>query len=285
MEHLVQLAAQLAWPSAAVILLLILINSLDRIANAFRSAPVIRRIKLYNVEIELARENLDQLKYETDRSFDELIKKTDVEIKRFARTLNTHGYAANFSRALFRELPSSSKSGAHDPRLTVYISDPIFEDQLYQVSPYCHPNTGRFYLINGKGPGRRFSIRYGLIGKVARTELSEVIGDAFQSEAEPRDKLISHWSMLPEQAEAAAERPSCLALAIKDAGSGSLLGVVYADATSPHYFCEDCDRTSLIERLENSNEFLLLRDNLADLAKLTAQIEIKFDLVNMGHRK
>jgi hypothetical protein len=287
MAEITKFADAIAWPVAALLGLWLLIRSVGTIADAFRRAPIIRRIKLRNFEIELARENLDDLKRDTDKTFVELVRKTDLELQRFSRTVNLPSYLSQFSTALWAIMPDEKKAEFHkaSPRMTLYAVDPVFEDQLYQICSYCVPNTGRFSLTNDKGPGRRFSMRYGIIGLAARTEKSQIEGDAFVGSEEKREALIKTWSMMPEQANSAASKPSCVAIAVHDPSAKSLIGVVYADAELQDFFCEDGEKLDFLGKAMSLAEFTKLADALADFSKLARQIELKFDLVHIGNSK
>jgi hypothetical protein len=277
-----EIIEHLAWPVTFLITLCILLRNVEPIGKAFRNLPAIRKITLRDIEVELAHENYDQLKQDTDKVFRDLISKTDFEIGQFASAAQISAYLANFSRFLFSALPIASRNSLDaEPRVVAYIVDPVFEDQLYQVTHYCRPTTGRFHLSESKAPGRRFSIRYGIIGRAARVQESQIIGDAFIGTEEAKRQLILEWSMLPDQAAEAAKKPSCLALAIKDPKSKTFLGIVYADSNVPLYFCQSADEENFISRIENSDEFLKLCESYSDLARLTSQIEIRFDLVNI----
>lgn len=167
--------------------------------------------------------------------------------------------------------------------MTAYIFDPIFEDQLYQIVPYFRPETSRFSTDLEKGPGRRFSIRYGIIGRAARSETTAIILDAFD-DASIRDDLILEWSMTRDQAAAAECKKSCLAVAVKDPDSGGLVGIVYADAEASEFFCKKADEATFIRSIEESAELSKFAKQLNDLLKLTCQVELKFNLVNIGRK-
>ncbi|MDG5750926.1 hypothetical protein P8R33_07405 [Qipengyuania sp. XHP0211] len=286
MADWIKLTGELAWPLAAVGIFVIFIFSLDRIARAFRGFPIIRKIKLRNFEVELARENLDTLKADTEKTFKELIEKTDVELFRFERTVNLKSYASKFCSEFWKELSAESqgKALAARPRMTVYVPDPIFQDQLYQLSPYCNPANGTFKHPPRKGPGRRFSMRYGIIGRAARSEVSQIIGDAFQGNDRKKAALINEWSMMESQAEAAAAKPSCLALIIPDPETGKMIGIVYIDAEEKDFFCEKSDQASFLAKIEGLEVTEKLGKCLSDFWILARQIELNFDLVHVGNR-
>ena len=66
-----------------------------------------------------------------------------------------------------------------DFRLTVYIPDLIFDDQLYQLVEYYDKDGQR---VTDDRSGRAFSVRYGIIGRVWRSGVAEVEGELISAE-------------------------------------------------------------------------------------------------------
>jgi hypothetical protein len=97
-------------------------------------------------------------------------------------------------------------------RATIYVSDVVFSEYLYQFTDY--------YPRHGEAPaGRRFSKRYGIIGRAWRLSETLATGDAFP-QAQSRDEVIrvlrEQWGMSKEEAETASHgRPSYLCIALR----------------------------------------------------------------------
>jgi hypothetical protein len=84
-------------------------------------------------------------------------------------------------------------------RCTIHVSDILFADDLYQLLNH-YPRSG------GSGVGRRFSVRYGIIGRAWRLNQHQGEGDA---RAESKEDLVRYWGMTQEEAEAISRhRPS-----------------------------------------------------------------------------
>jgi hypothetical protein len=66
-----------------------------------------------------------------------------------------------------------------DFRLTVYVPDLVFDDQLYQLVEYYDKGGQR---ITESKSGRAFSIRYGIIGRVWRSGVAEIEGELISKE-------------------------------------------------------------------------------------------------------
>lgn len=117
-----------------------------------------------------------------------------------------------------------------DHRATVYVSDALYRDALYQLVDY--------WPI-GSGAGRRFSQRFGILGRAWRLETT-----IYESEipAHEPEALIASWGMNREQAEVAGRgRQSFFCGVLKD-DTGVMVGVVYMDSTLPEAFPEVKER-------------------------------------------
>lgn len=287
MEHVSAIINSLAWPVAALGLAWMFFQNLENIGRAFRKAPIIRSLKLSNIEVEFSKESTSELKEETEKAFATLIAKTDDELQNFSRTIGLEEFIARFSLDLWPIIKPSSRQEYEKskPRVTVYIHDPIFTDQLYQIAPYFNPKNGRPFLLEGKGPGRRFSVRFGIIGLATRARSPEIIGDAFMGKEEDQRTLVREWSMTQDQAEAAKNKPSCLAIPMFDPESKAHIGLVYADAEIDDFFCDGSDKDRFLNDLTNLETFQKLQQTLADMHKLARQVDVRFDLTKIRPAK
>lgn len=75
-----------------------------------------------------------------------------------------------------------------DFRLTVYVPDLVFDDQLYQLVEYYDKRGDR---ITESKSGRAYSIRYGIIGRVWRSGVAEIEGELISKEDQALIKDIS----------------------------------------------------------------------------------------------
>jgi uncharacterized membrane protein len=115
-------------------------------------------------------------------------------------------------------------------RCTLHVPDIVFADTIYQLIDYLPVGT--------TGGGRRFSVRFGLIGKVWRQLKPETRGNVPKAGTEV-DKLIQEWSMTKAEAERAGrERPSFLCVPLEDEKEGPV-GMFYMDSMQ-----EDAFKTS-----------------------------------------
>jgi hypothetical protein len=136
---------------------------------------------------------------------------------------------------------------------------------LYQLLDY-HPAGG--------GQSRTFSERFGIIGKVWRTEKSlsfnhvdrQVNPGDDQSADAPMDKklenIMSNWGMSRREAEHAMSRPSSICMLLEH--DGEKVGILYIDSDIPEAF-PDTSETELEELREKANtELAPILDEIID---------------------
>ena len=283
MDEIVKIAHETAWPIAVVTMFAIFLLNLRSIGDAMRRAPLIRKLKFGGLEVELDRNSLDDLKEKTDKTFLELIRKTDSEVQRFANTASIKSSLRLAGENIKTNLRAESQANLKSAKLrvTVHIFDAVFADHLYQLSNYYYCENSNIFWQSDKGAGRRFSIRYGIIGLAARTEKSQAVGNAFR-DTEAREALIENWSMLPEQAAAAGKKPSCLALVLRSPESNEMVGILYADAEEENFFgnMEEC--LDFAHKCQAMTGVKQLAKALGKLRILTSQIELQFNLTKIG---
>ncbi len=276
----------ISWPAATVAITLIVVFNLRRIATAFKRLPVIRKLKIYGIEFEIDEGEYREIKRVTDETFKRLIEDSDSELQKFSKICGLYGALEAVAKQIFHSRPDGSADTKKARfRATLHIFDPIFADQLYQIEEYAIQSLGTRLRRGSGDAGRRFSIRYGIIGLAARSQESQATALAFQGDDDgAKESLIREWSMLPEQAESASRKPACLAIAIKEPNTSQILGILYADAEVPNFFgtedsCEDFARSC--ESFETMN---LLASKLQEFQKLAVQLSVGFDLVRIGQK-
>jgi hypothetical protein len=125
-----------------------------------------------------------------------------------------------------------------DFRATVHVGDALFRDGLYQLVDYWP---------RGDGAGRRFSTRFGMLGRAWRLGESLYRPDVTLSQEE----LVADWGMTREQAKRIGRHRQsifCGALRYKDA----LVGMLYMDAKVECAFASDIrERFEASEKAKN----------------------------------
>jgi hypothetical protein len=124
---------------------------------------LVKKITAGGVEIEINSETLELVQRQLHGTFEELITGAADEYERIAEIQDVPTLLKN---AIVANLPQ----GVKGLRGTIHVNDVIFPDYLYQLVDY-YPAGG--------GAHRRFSQRYGIIGRSWRSKTSHGTGDAF----------------------------------------------------------------------------------------------------------
>lgn len=226
----------------------------------------LRKIKLFGTEIEISeqtRRRIRSASTEIDSAIEEYKKRVDEEVN---RAVSRHQIEQCLSKYLdesaVRGLLRKKREGY---RCTLFVPDPIRYDRLYQLLNY---------LPSGDGRGRTFSARYGIIGKVWRTDKAMNAGNLFslrEGEVAPSaheekiDKVMSDWGMNRREAEKAIKRLSyfCFPLTM----SGTKVGLFYVDSEEADAFDSDFIESVQLGALTNLSPLLLkLQDDLAEIS-------------------
>jgi hypothetical protein len=216
--------AVLTWP--VVIAGVILYLGISRVAAA-RLASIFgrfRSLKLAGSEIAFSEEGARRLATDAEHVFDEFRREADLEFQLQARR-------QDLRRKLELIFQSSSADINDDNNLrtcvakpgfrcAIHVPDILFTDTLYQLLDY-YPKQER------GGAGRRFSARFGIIGRAWR--LNEHQGE--EAAAHSKEALIREWGMTDEEAEShSRQRPAYMCAVLRDQ-KGLPLGVLFVDST------------------------------------------------------
>jgi len=129
---------------------------------------------------------------------------------------------------------------ATEARCTIHVRDILFSDSLLQLLDY-YPN--------GQGAMRRFSIRYGAIGRTWRLKTHFQTGLAHTiSELD----LIEKWGMTEEESKKdSRNKPSYLCVMIKNSVDQPI-AIIYLDSKKEKAFGDDDQATKLCESLASN---------------------------------
>lgn len=221
-----RLVGKVAWPAGLLIgLLLIAWNSrLRRLFGA--GSRLVRKISAGGVEMEISSEAVDEVRQQLRGSFRELVGNARDEYERMADLQDVDVRLA----AVIEKQLVPSLGGARPPglRATIHVKDIVFKDYLYQLVDY-HPAGG--------GAHRRFSQRFGIIGRSWRTGKSHGTGNAFGSAAS-EESLVEEWGMNRDETHGVLNtRPSCLSVLLRSAGVD--VGILYVDSSKRDAFGND----------------------------------------------
>lgn len=256
------LLGRLAWPFAFLFTLTFVAYN-ARLARIFGfGTRLIRKISAGGVEIEINSETVELAQRQLHGTFQDLITGAAQEYERIAEIQDIPTLVKN-------AIVSNVGSGIKGFRGTIHVNDVIFPDYLYQLVDY-YPNGG--------GAHRRFSQRYGIIGRSWRSKISHGTGDAFAG-AGSVGVLIENWGMTEEEAhgQQVNTRPSCLSVVVRH--QSIPMGILFIDSTDKNAFGDDPAALAKAKAIEGSQSVLQLGEalskTLAPLRTAAPSLKIK----------
>lgn len=233
----------LIWPVVAVVLLLILTTQRGRLLLR----PLLRRLRKLNLPggwaLELSEDAAAETYADVHSAISSYAPVLDAELTRLA---HAEGVSKHLGSVVERALEASERE-ASGFRATVHIEDALVKAALYQLVDY--------YPRPEKAAGRRFSMRFGMLGRTWRLGRSEVVQEV---PVDPED-LIKEWGMTLAQARTAAQGKQsflCILLWFEN----QPVGLLYMDASTTRAFSEETK-----ERLDR-------HDATLDLARAVGEV-------------
>jgi hypothetical protein len=234
-----------AWPLAVVIIVAIFAFN-EKLSRLFGTAPkLIKKISAGGVEIELNPEAIAELRAHLASSLKELTEKAEIEYERVRSYFRIYDRLADVIDNHLRQVLRKSEIDRlpKDFRATMHVPDIVFTGYLYQFVDY--------YPIPTKSAGRRFSFRYGIIGRSWRLEKSLGEGNAFAHGKNVEKTLIEEWGMLRRETmqPSIRNRPAYITVILRSTESELPIGLLYIDSTEENAFGTDDEAQRLAERL------------------------------------
>jgi hypothetical protein len=206
------------WPMAFLVAFMITASS-----GALRYLPWalsrFRSVKLFGSEITFTEEGAKLLATSADEAFRLYKQEADVEIARQVEAHNVSSLVRQVFKSPDSHAPVKSVTEKSGFRATVHITDVLFQETLYQLIDY--------FPTKSHGAARRFSIRYGILGRCWR--LAEHQGGA--NVATTDRALITEFGMTAEEIESKSRRkPAYLCVLLRQKSSGLPIAVLYMDS-------------------------------------------------------
>jgi ubiquinone/menaquinone biosynthesis C-methylase UbiE len=181
-------------------------------------------MKLLGAEVGFSEEGARRLAADADKIFDEFRGEADVEFQRQAHLQDLRRKLELVFRSSSPEISDDDdiRACAKKPhfRCAIHVPHILFTDTLYQLLDY-YPKQKR------GGAGRRFSTRFGIIGRAWRLYEHQGEGTAAHS----KEDLVREWGMTDEEAEThSRQRPAYICAVLKEP-RGLPLGVLFLDST------------------------------------------------------
>jgi hypothetical protein len=254
-----------AWPGALILFLSILLTAIVRhpefreIFGTFGS--VVRKITVAGVGLEIDSAAMQRIREFVGKTVDELMAKAKLEYDRMAEGFSVDERLSQIVRkALPRILTAHQLPEPENVRATVHVPDILFKDYLYQLVSY-------FPATAAGGPaGRRFSQRYGMIGRAWRMERSVGTGRAVRDPPQ----LIEFFGMNPNEAQT-HPNPAVICVILRH--EGVQVGVLFIDSPVENAFGRNGDAAGPPEATADQVAQALEAAPLtASLARAVAQV-------------
>ncbi len=258
------------WPLTVLIGLWIVAKSESSFWLILGIFGFLRRIKLFGAEIELneqTKRKIQSAAGEIDVALREYKDRVDKELTRIVSRYQIEQILSNFIDS--NETKNFAAERDDTFRCTIYIPDPLRYGQLYQLIDYCPSGSGR---------ARTFSIRYGIIGRVWRTEVPTQEGDLLPPTApgttrtheEEIDAVMSNWGMNRREAESALKHRSyfCCPLIYEK----SKVGLLYMDSAKKEMF--DLGKQAAVLEKAKVELAPVVSKTLDDLSSVALQIDV-----------
>lgn len=258
------------WPLTILVALWIVARSESSFWLILGLFGFLRKIKLFGAEIELneqTKRKIQSAANEIDIALREYKDRVDKELTRIVARYQIEQTLSKFIDSDLLKVFAAKRDGTF--RCTIHVPDPIRYGRLYQLIDYCPTGSGR---------ARTFSNRFGIIGKVWRTEVTILENDLLPLGSLPGgmtheqeiDKVMSDWGMDRREAESALKHRSycCFPLVHEN----TKLGLLYMDAAQKDAF----DKSKQTEVLNQAQ--LEIAPIVAKILNDSAVVALQIDL-------
>ncbi len=218
----------LAWPITvfATIILFVYSRRLQRLFSRLFRRLTLGKIKGGPFELEFSAETAKDVKASIQQDLGDFMLAADSEYERQARANDLDEALSVAKQEVVLAVGAAAPS--EEIRATVHVRDVVFEGYLYQLLDY-HPT--------GSGKGRRWSSRYGILGRSWRLGSSLCTNHALGYGAiNPERELVESWGMTREEAQRGGlyKPTSCLCIVL-NVGKRRV-GVLYFDCQKEDVF-------------------------------------------------
>lgn len=254
----IQALGIMAWP-LTIFLLAMFVEFGPRSGGLLRNfIGRVTKVEVAGVKMEISQELANKIHDHFRGSFDALM--SDAR-RKYDRMADLNDINQHLERAISKALPRVLREQGIDEdvgkiRATVHVPDIVFADYLYQLVDY--------YPVRQNAAGRRFSQRFGIIGRSWRLRESLGEGNAMAIASGVRT-LVEQWGMTSAEAQAQSRaRPAYLSIILRGAGDDDFpIGVLFVDSEKKNAFGEGDTALTVANALEKVAEVSSLAKALA----------------------
>ena len=246
------------WPVIAIAALIYIFRSKQLPYRLAELSRHFRSVKFLGTEIVLSEATAKQATKEAHETFKALRSEVNSEYDKLVTAYRLREKFVDFVQV---DLATSISNFTeiNELRCTIHVLDVLFHQTLYQLLDYYPESTSDIRR------GRRWSIRYGLIGKTWRLGESVTERNVISSPKE----LIREWGMTNEEVVGARQRNQSFCCVILRQ-EGSAVGMFYMDAKQEDAFPDTvAEGTTLHEFVFNRCRE---RGIIADIANLDKEL-------------
>jgi hypothetical protein len=249
----IRMVQAIAWPVVVVTAIVVLART--RVGAQFLQALSARltKVSVLGVVFELTPDGAKKVQYGVESALDDYRNRLQAEYDR-----QVQAKQVNDRLALVVEEAIKIARGGVPPtnyRCTIHVEDVLLVNALYQLVDYYPQARG--------SRGRRFGIRYGMIGKTWRLRVDQIAPNVFDgrgSIAAKVETLIKDWAMTHAEATAAAQDAitAFVVVVIKEGGSELPVALLYFDSKTAEAFGDatEADKFAAAVRAESDQRGL-----------------------------
>jgi len=167
----VRVLQAVAWPVVVGLAVVLLIGTVSGSQILQSILGRVNKMSALGVTLELTSAGAKKVQFSVKSAFDDYTNRINSEFDRQIQARQVNDKLA----LVVQEAIKATFSGQELPkkyRCTIHLEDVLFKDALYQLVDY-YPSGG--------GPrGRRFGVRYGIIGKTWRLRTDQIQDDVFK---------------------------------------------------------------------------------------------------------
>jgi hypothetical protein len=267
----VNLLVALAWPLVAIFIFWYLFNAPnapDRVAQLFKR---FKSFELGPAKFQLSdevkvslEETFAKYRQQVKEQYDQSVKKKSLDEKLKQLLASQSKIMAAIDTA--RKALTPDRPALQDHRCTIHVPDLLFDETFYQLLDYLPRQADEVTR------GRTWSYRFGFMGRVWRSEDSDLQGTVSTN----INELINNWGMTKDEASAAGKgRKSFLGVLLKY--NEVPVGLFYMDSKEENAFGRQ-GNTTLFETIQKElNRLDIIKDLAAikeDLSEHSAKIRI-----------
>ena len=283
------------WPAITLLLGLLILSS-PSIMSALRqvAARITKVATPGGFEVDLSPQGAQQVRASIGDTLGDFTGKADLE---YSRAVTLGRIWQRLGDVFWGALPEileprlGEQAARPECRITIHVPDIVFDQYLYQLTKY-YRRTEAGIRVEGK-PGGRYSMRFGIIGRVWRLQESVGVGNALPTstaiaagtagraavraaDAQPQParprldpatrELIKDWGMFKDEAEAGARgHPAYLCVILWNNGLPE--GLLFIDSPIQNAFGNDATALDVAKTIEQDQRVLSLARALGDEMK------------------